>query len=980
MNISSHILEAYLHCPTKCWLMSRSEVEEDNVYAEWMREKNQAYRANAIKRLSDGLQDGEFIAASPTKLNLKTASWRLASDVTAGSKELESCIHAVERTPSEGRGKPARFVPIRFVANNKLTKLDKLLVAFDAHILAETFKREITHGKIIHGDGFSTLKVKTSVLVGEMRKIVGTIRALMTGDITPDLILNRHCPECGYQGRCREKAIEKDDLTLLGGMTEKERKKLNSKGIFTVTQLSYTFRPRRRPKRLRDKKEKYHHSLKALAIREKKIHIVGSPELHIEGTPVYLDVEGLPDRDFYYLIGVRIGQGDSVVQHSLWADGPEDEERIWREFLEVLATIDKPVLIHYGSYETTFIKTMCSRYGVACNPVQTSEVFETSEVYNQNINHQTSEVLKTSEVSPEINVPTIAKTNADSNAEKTLPSAINLLSVIYGHVYFPVASNGLKEIAGYCGFQWSETLASGRKSIVWREKWEATKGIAEQEKLIRYNAEDCEALEVVTQKVLSLRHPETTTEETIEKDVVDISNQKREHPYGFKRNSFIIPEFETINQAAYWDYQRERVYMKTNPALKKSFHNAPDKSKPPVPNQIIECQRPIACPTCSSSNIWQNAKHSRITTDLKFTRYGIKRWVVKYNYQQYLCNYCGKTFISIPVKSKSKYGSELIAYSIYQCIELRTPIMTIEKGLNKLFNLNLLDGSTNKFKVNAAISYESTCKSIMNKICSGNLIHADETKISLRNDNGFVWVFANMYEVAYIYTATREGDYIQALLKDFKGVLVSDFYAAYDSINCPQQKCLIHLIRDINDALYKHPYDDGLKQLAEGFTSLLRPMIETIDRFGLKQHFLKKHLPYVDCFFKELLHLHLISEPAAKLRERFEKNRATLFTFLKYDGIPWNNNNAEHAVKPFAMLRNIIKGVTSEKGLKEYLILLSICETCKYRGLDFLDFLRSGEKDLDVFAASQRRRRRSTKNGQTSEVSKNLGGLVVPAT
>ena len=52
-------------------------------------------------------------------------------------------------------------------------------------------------------------------------------------------------------------------------MSAKERQKLRSKGIFTVTQLSYTFRPRRRPKRLRDKREKYHHSLKALAIRRK---------------------------------------------------------------------------------------------------------------------------------------------------------------------------------------------------------------------------------------------------------------------------------------------------------------------------------------------------------------------------------------------------------------------------------------------------------------------------------------------------------------------------------------------------------------------------------------------------------------------------------------------------------------------------------------------------------------------------------------
>jgi hypothetical protein len=68
---------------------------------------------------------------------------------------------------------------------------------------------------------------------------------------------------------------------------------------------------------LRDKREKYHHSLRALAIRQKKIHIVGNPEIMIEGTPVYLDVEGLPDRDFYYLIGVRLGNLDSARRYSL---------------------------------------------------------------------------------------------------------------------------------------------------------------------------------------------------------------------------------------------------------------------------------------------------------------------------------------------------------------------------------------------------------------------------------------------------------------------------------------------------------------------------------------------------------------------------------------------------------------------------------------------------------------------------------------
>ena len=102
------------------------------------------------------------------------------------------------------------------------------------------------------------------------------------------------------------------------------------------------------------------------------------------------------------------------------------------------------------------------------------------------------------------------------------------------------------------------------------------------------------------------------------------------------------------------------------------------------------------------------------------------------------------------------------------------------------------------------------------------------------------------------------------------------------------------------------------------------------------------------------------SELALKFKKRFEKNRNGLFTFLKHDGVPWNNNNAEHAVKAFATLRHVIKGVTTENGLKDYLILLSICETCKYKGLDFLDFLRSGEKDIDVYAQKKTKRRSKT--------------------
>ena len=214
-----------------------------------------------------------------------------------------------------------------------------------------------------------------------------------------------------------------------------------------------------------------------------------------------------------------------------------------------------------------------------------------------------------------------------------------------------------------------------------------------------------------------------------------------------------------------------------------------------------------------------------------------------------------------------------------------------------------------------------------------------------------------MDQVAYVYSETREGDLLKTMLKDFKGVLVSDFYAAYDAMKCPQQKCLIHLIRDLNDDMLKHPYDTELKRLAMAFTMLLKPMLETLDRYGLKRYLLRKHLSAVDGFYRQISGEVPQSEIVAKLKDRLEKNRDKLFTFLRFDGVPWNNNNAEHAVKSFASLRHVIGGLTTEKGLREYLVLLSLCQTCKYMGVDFLDFLRSGEKDIHAFAEARRGRK-----------------------
>jgi hypothetical protein len=276
--------------------------------------------------------------------------------------------------------------------------------------------------------------------------------------------------------------------------------------------------------------------------------------------------------------------------------------------------------------------------------------------------------------------------------------------------------------------------------------------------------------------------------------------------------------------------------------------------------------------------------------------------------------------------------------------------------MNRLFGFSLVKTEINHLKASAAKFYTETREAILKSILKGNLVQVDETRVVLHRKTAYVWILTNLREVVFFYSESREGDSIQKLLGGFQGVLVSDFYAAYDTIQCPQQKCLIHLMRDLNDALMERPYDEEVRLVVTSFGALLRGIVDTIDRWGLRRHFLQKHLADVERFYRQVVKRDYHSDIALKCKNRFEKNRDSLFTFLNFDGVPWNNNNAEHAIKAFARLRRTIEAMSTPKGIEEYLVLLSVGQTCKCMGVDFLDFLRLGEKDIWVFAQTRRRR------------------------
>jgi len=664
-----------------------------------------------------------------------------------------------------------------------------------------------------------------------------------------------------------------DGLSLLG-MPPATIAKYHQKGITTITQLSHLFRPRRRGRTLAIK-GRYLYELKALAIREQKTYVLHKPEIPTTSVSIYLDMEGLPDEKFIYLIGGLITGNDfSEQRFSFWANDQAEERLIFDQLRKVVETYPEATFYHYGSYETKAFKK-----------------------------------------------------NGLVIADDRL---VNLLRYLRTHVYPPIYSNGLKELAKYIGFAWSDPEASGLKSIEWRKNWEQSKYQIWKDQLITYNLDDCTALKQVKAWFDSLVPTEI----------------KKYSLYHFDVNPEFGEDFNVISKAAYFDYQRSRIYFRDKKLLVKPNVKARHLGKghvvwqPKKANEIIVAPFRTECPYCGHKKIYHSEKKKSFKqTDLKFTRSGIKQWVIEFQSGMGKCARCRMKHNDTVLK-RVHFGDNLFAWAVNLYVNYHVSHELISRLLEEQFGIyaNRLYFMQRKEKWFEQFSPEMA--HIQEAIRQSPVIHIDETPIKLSKGSGYVWVLATTETVCYHFTPTRETKFLHDWLSDFPGIVVTDFFPGYEPLPFRRQKCLIHLIRDLNDELFKNPFDQEYKALVTAFGQLLRSIIITIDRYGLKKRHLARHQKTTEAFHRGFVDREYSSDLAKKATKRLRKHWDECWTFLQHDRVPWNNNNAEAAIKAFALHRRSVNGIVTERRLPQYLEMLSLAQTCRYRNISFLDILR----------------------------------------
>src|SRR5437016_4548201 len=455
--ITNAIIDAFLDCKLKAYLRvtnqagtkTPNELQEDTLRTSMRSEfyaahQHQAIDARHFKRLR--------------LTELQPSDRRFVFNLPIVSPEYDLTIDAVEVSIAPPTRKDFLYTPINISPKQRVFHYDRVRLCIAAIILQDVHgELGLNHGTIIFGHSFSVSRFSLQSHRTEARRILKEIKQLNSELREPRCYWNRHCTLCEYQTRCRAELLAKDDLSLLANIKRKEIDRFNNRGIFTVNQLSYTFRPPKQ-KKAPDNWRRSEHSLKALALREKRTYILKAPSFPDCATEIYIDFEGLPDEGFIYLIGMSVFSGTSNRHYSFWADSRDDADGLIEQLLKALAAFENCPIYHYGAFESRVLKNYRSR----------------------------------------------ANEPSAKDIDRILQTAVNILPMFASHVYPPTHTNQLKEIATFLGFQWTDTQLFGPGSIARGRKWEADGDVAHKDALIRYNTEDCLALKTVKHWLTSL--------------------------------------------------------------------------------------------------------------------------------------------------------------------------------------------------------------------------------------------------------------------------------------------------------------------------------------------------------------------------------------------------------------------------------------------------------------------------------------------
>lgn len=390
-----------------------------------------------------------------------------------------------------------------------------------------------------------------------------------------------------------------------------------------------------------------------------------------------------------------------------------------------------------------------------------------------------------------------------------------------------------------------------------------------------------------------------------------------------------------------------------NPRRKRAKEQNGARRREQNPTQTIQ-HRVEQCPTCSYP-----LQHPQLALRRQVIELPPPQSVEVTEHQLYKswCPRCEKWHhshvdLSTQVIGQSRMGVRIASLIAYLRTTLRMPVRLIREYLFTMHNLSISTGEIVDLLHRVAHSerVQGATEAIKEGVRSSAIVHADETGWREGGQNGYIWLFCTPQGERYYeydeYDHSRGGAVVKRILgTQYKGVLVTDFYVAYNDLPCEHQRCWVHLLRDLHELKEDHKND----QQVLSWAAQLRQLYDTAQDALQGKGRWGRWPPTQEQ--REMLYVELVegvaqlagpytntkeygAHPCHTLSKRLMLHQGSLFQFVLQSGLSADNNLAERSIRPVVVMRKVSGGSQSERGSRTRMTLASLFGTWRAKGLN----------------------------------------------
>ena len=369
----------------------------------------------------------------------------------------------------------------------------------------------------------------------------------------------------------------------------------------------------------------------------------------------------------------------------------------------------------------------------------------------------------------------------------------------------------------------------------------------------------------------------------------------------------------------------------------------------PAPDQVAETkEQPLAaCPVCGGP-VTDVKDHEQFVVDIP----AVQPTVTRYLTHSGACARCGQRVRSRHPEQISDatgaagvvIGPRAKALAADLKHRLGVPYGKVAEVLAVGFGLPISRGGLCQADARLAEQARPVYAELIDLIRQSAVAHTDETGWRIGTLAAWLWVFTNRDLTVYTIETGRGHEVVVEILGEaFAGVLVSDYFTAYDHQALAawlKQKCVGHLLNALSEL--NASKTRGAVRFARDVTAVLRAALTLRDQ--------KPTLPPAD-FAAQAAQLEaqldgliavrrqLTDADNARLAKRRRKHRAHLLRFLYVDGLDATNNQAERMLRPAVITRKTGGCNRTAGGAETHSILASVLTTCRQQGFSILDSL-----------------------------------------